>query len=140
MAKQTARRVLLVDPDERFGALFTSYLETQGWAASWRADGRMALADWREIRPEMVVTDVQGQGLDGFEFIERLRRLAPAVPVVICTRQAGVQNWSDEVFSSLGVQGVLVRPVRFGQAEWMLSQILDGPEGATDSLRFDRRG
>jgi DNA-binding response OmpR family regulator len=135
--------VLLVDPDERFGSLFRSYLEREGWDARWVADGRAALADWSEFRPQIVVAELQGDPLDGFEFIERLRRLAPSLPIVLCTRLAGVQSWSDPVFAALGVEAVLVRPVRFGQAAWTLEQVLAGVEGATASLRMplpDPRG
>jgi CheY-like chemotaxis protein len=87
-----------------------------------------------------VVAELQGDHLDGFEFIERLRGLAPALPIVLCTRLAGVQSWSDEVFAALGVQGVLVRPVRFHQAAWMLEQVLDDPQGASASLRIPSPG
>lgn len=127
----SGRRVLLVDPDEHFGLLFRSYLESAGWTASWVPDGRQALASWSELQPDLVVTDLQGDPLDGFEFVERLRRLTSGLPIVLCTRLAGVQNWSDEVFAALGIQAVLVRPVRFQQAAWMLEQILSGssPEG-----------
>ena len=144
MAKGTSRRrVLLVDPDERFGSLFRSYLEREGWDARWVGDGRAALADWPEFRPQIVVAELQGDPLDGFEFIERLRRLAPSLPIVLCTRLAGVQSWSDAVFAALGVEAVLVRPVRFGQAAWTLEQVLEGLEGGTASLRMpipDPRG
>jgi hypothetical protein len=51
-----------------------------------------------------------------------------------------VQSWSDEVFAALGVQGVLVRPVRFHQAAWMLEQVLDDPQGASASLRIPSPG
>lgn len=138
MAKpaSASRRVLLVDPDERFGSLFRSYLEREGWDARWVAGGRDALADWSAFRPQIVVAELQGDPLDGFEFIERLRRLAPALPIVLCTRLAGVQSWSDEVFAALGVEAVLVRPVRFAQAAWTLEQVLSGFEGATASLRM----
>jgi DNA-binding response OmpR family regulator len=130
------RRVLLVDPDESFGSLFRSYLERDGWDARWVPDGRDALANWSEFRPQIVVAELQGDPLDGFEFIERLRRFAPTLPIVLCTRLAGVQSWSDAVFAALGVEAVLVRPVRFGQAAWTLEQVLAGLEGGTASLRM----
>jgi len=130
------RRVLIVDPDERFGMLFRTYLERESWDARWVSGGREALADWASFRPDILVSELQGDPLDGFELIERLRRLAPGLPVVLCTRQAGVQSWSDEVFSALGVQGVLVRPIRFHQGAWMLEQVLNAPDDATASLRI----
>jgi len=128
---KSSRRVLLVDPDERFGSLFRSHLEREGWEARWVPGGREALASWTQFTPDLVVAELQGDPLDGFEFIERLRRTLPTLPIVLCTRLAGVQGWSDEVFAALGVDGVLVRPVRFGQAAWTLEQVLEGSSGAT---------
>lgn len=128
---KSSRRVLLVDPDERFGTLFKSYLEREGWEARWVSGGREALADWARFSPDLVVTELQGKPLDGFEFIERLRRTLPSLPIVLCTRLAGVQGWSDEVFAALGIEAVLVRPVRFGQATWTLEQVLEGVGGSS---------
>jgi len=130
------RSVLIVGPDERFGMLFRSYLEKNSWDARWVSDGREALANWSSFRPDILLTELNGERLDGFEFVNRLRVLAPTLPIVLCTRLAGVQGWSDEVFSALGVQGVLVRPIRFHQGAWMLDQILEGPADATESLRL----
>ena len=119
------RRVLLVDPDVNFGLLFRSYLESRGWQATWVADGREAIRDWATHQPDLVVTELQGESLDGFEFVERLHGMVPELPVVVCTRLAGVQEWSDEVFAALGVRAVLVRPMRFHQAVWVLEQLFE---------------
>ena len=116
--------VLVVDPDQQFGLLLKGYLERQGWATEWVEDGRQALSRCLKDPPRLVVAELQGGALDGFELLDELRRLAPDLPVVVCTRGAGVQSWSDEIFRELGVRAVLVRPVRFYRVGEVVGRLL----------------
>jgi len=135
-AAPTAARVLLVDPDLRFGLLLKGYLEEKGWTAEWVPDGRKALAHLANWRPDLVVTELQGEDLDGFEFLESLHRLAPPLPVVVCTRLAGAQAWTDGVLRQLGVRAVLVRPVRFPELAATLEEVLAQLTGSMPALSF----
>ncbi len=119
-------RVLVVDPDERFGKLLKGYLEGRGWQVEWVSDGRKALARWREIGPDLVVAELQGEELDGFEFIETISRMPKAPPVVVCTRLGGVSAWTDQGLDVLGVRAVLARPIRFDELGATLESILIG--------------
>ena len=94
----------------------------------WVSDGREALRDWEEIRPEVVVTELDGEGLDGFEFVASVRRRNPELPVVVCTRLAGVSQWSDEDQHALGIAAVLLRPLQFMQLHSTLNRVLSVSE------------
>ncbi len=122
-APSTAR-VLIVDPDVRFGLLLKGYLEGRGWKAEWVEDGRRALQHWDAYRPDLLITELQGRDLDGFELLETVSRLQRPPPVVICTKLAGVNSWTDGVFRSLGVCAVLVRPVRFPEVARTLEEVM----------------
>lgn len=123
-ASGAAARVLVVDPDVRFGLLLKGYLEERGWAADWVSDGRKALASWDSYNPHVVVTELQGEDLDGFEFLEALARLPWAPPVVVCTRLKGAESWSGTVVAGLGVRRVLSRPIRFPRLAEVLEQVM----------------
>lgn len=123
-AAASTARVLLVDPDVRFGLLLKGYLEERGWKAHWVPDGRKGLMDWDKYQPHIVVTELQGEDLDGFEFLDFLVRTATPPPVVVCTKLKGVQDWSDGVMRSLGVRRVLARPVRFPVVADVLEQVM----------------
>jgi CheY-like chemotaxis protein len=123
VAPATAR-VLICDPDIRFGLLLKEFLEGQGWSADWVADGRKALAQWEALLPDLVVTELQGEDLDGFEFLDAMTRIAHPPPVVVCTRLKGVQGWDQGVLRSLGVRRVLARPVRFPAVAQMLEEVM----------------
>ncbi len=117
-------RVLVVDPDIRFGLLLKGFLESHGWRADWVSDGRKALRDWDSLHPDVVVTELQGEDLDGFEFVEAVNRIDPRLPVVVCTRLAGAGQWSRDARTSLGIEAVLVRPLQFLQLHSTLEAVL----------------
>lgn len=120
----TTARVLIVDPDVRFGLLLKGFLEGRGWKAEWVEDGRRALMHWDLYRPDMLITELQGKDMDGFELLDSVSRLPDAPPVVICTRLAGVESWTDDIFRKLGVRAVLVRPVRFPEVARTLEEVM----------------
>lgn len=117
-------RVLVVDPDIRFGLLLKGFLESRGWRADWVSDGRKALRDWDSLHPDVIVSELQGEDLDGFEFVEAVNRIDPQLPVVVCTRLAGAGAWPLEVRASLGIHAVLVRPLQFLELHSTLEAVL----------------
>jgi len=117
-------RVLVVDPDIRFGLLLKGFLESRGWRAEWVSDGRKALRDWQGLRPDVVVSELQGEDLDGFEFIDAVHRVDPRMPVVVCTRLAGAAQWSPHARSAMGIEAVLVRPLQFLELHATLESVL----------------
>ena len=117
-------RVLIVDPDIRFGLLLKGYLEGRGWKAEWVEDGRQALQHWDVYRPDLLIAELQGKDLDGFELLEAVSRVEGSPPIVVCTRMAGVSGWDDSVFRQLGVRAVLVRPVRFPEVARTLEEVM----------------
>jgi DNA-binding response OmpR family regulator len=133
-ASATAARVLVVDPDLRFGLLLKGYLQERGWAAEWVPDGRKALSHWEAWHPDVLVTELQGEDLDGFEFLESLRHFQPAPPVVVCTKLAGAQAWTDGMLRQLGVRAVLVRPVRFPEVARTLEELVSRLTGTMPAL------
>ena len=117
-------RVLVVDPDIRFGLLLKGFLESRGWRAEWVSDGRKALREWGRLRPDALVCELQGEDLDGFEFIDEVHRVAPLVPVVVCTRLAGAGQLSAAARSAMGIEAVLVRPLQFLELHSTLETVL----------------
>ena len=82
--------VLIVDDHEAFRDAARSLLETEGFSVVGEAaDGRDALAAAEQLRPDVVLLDIQLPDLDGFAVAERLAAAAPALDVVlISSREA----------------------------------------------------
>jgi CheY-like chemotaxis protein len=80
-----ARTILIVDDYAPFRQMARSLLDNEGFTVVGEAEnGVAALRAAKELRPEIVLLDVQLPDFDGFEVADRLRNLDPA-PIVILT-------------------------------------------------------
>jgi DNA-binding NarL/FixJ family response regulator len=85
-----AATVLIVDDHPGFRAAARRLLELEGYVVVGEAeDGMTALAQAWELRPELILLDVQLPDIDGFEVAERLSGwdVTPAV-VLTSSREA----------------------------------------------------
>jgi DNA-binding NarL/FixJ family response regulator len=77
--------VLVVDDHEGFRTFVRTLLNADGFeVAGEAADGEQALELVDEIKPDLVLLDVQLPGIDGFEVADRLAS-APDAPLVVMT-------------------------------------------------------
>jgi DNA-binding NarL/FixJ family response regulator len=85
------RTVLIVDDHPSFRSSARLLLETEGWRVVGEAeDGAGGVAAARELKPDVVLLDVNLPDIDGFECAHRLSRngAAPAV-VLVSSRTRG---------------------------------------------------
>jgi len=84
---ERARRVLVVDDDPASLRLMEVTLETLGFSPICRTGGVLGLQAVIDLAPSAVVLDLQMPEMDGFEFLERLRRLPDHehTPVIVWT-------------------------------------------------------
>ncbi len=80
-------RLLLVDDDDRTRELLARHLQQRGVDVFAARDGREGLVMLRQLRPDLVLLDLQMPVLDGFGFLlEKSRDPAIAeVPVIVLT-------------------------------------------------------
>ena len=100
------RTVLIVDDHPSFRATARSVLEAEGFEVVGEAvDGADALTKARELRPDVVLLDVQLPDLDGFEIASRLRAngQSPAI-VLVSSRDAADYG---ELIPSCGARGFI---------------------------------
>ena len=77
--------VLLVDDDKDLLQLIAMRLTAAGYAVTAVASGEAALAALAVSRPQVVVTDLRMQGMDGMALFDAVHRDSPSLPVVILT-------------------------------------------------------
>ena len=78
-------RVLLVDDDKDLLQLIAMRLSATGYAVTAVESGEAALAALAVSRPQVVVTDLRMQGMDGMALFDAIHRDSPSLPVVILT-------------------------------------------------------
>jgi CheY-like chemotaxis protein len=79
--------VLLVEDDIDLRELMRRMLQQGGWTVIEADNGRIALDLLREHRPNLIVSDLMMPEMDGFDFIEAVRRHPSfcTIPIVVAT-------------------------------------------------------
>jgi len=85
MANENPPRVLLVDDDKDLLQLIAMRLTAAGYAVTAVESGEAALAALAVSRPQVVVTDLRMQGMDGMALFDAIHRDSPSMPVLILT-------------------------------------------------------
>jgi len=78
-------KVLLVDDDKDLLQLIAMRLTAAGYAVTAVESGQAALAALAVARPQVVVTDLRMQGMDGMALFDAIHRDSPSLPVLILT-------------------------------------------------------
>ena len=78
-------KILLVDDDRDLLQLIAMRLQASGYAVTAVESGEAALAALAVSRPQVVVTDLRMQGMDGMALFDAIHRDSPSLPVVILT-------------------------------------------------------
>jgi DNA-binding NarL/FixJ family response regulator len=107
--------LLIVDDHPGFRSLARRLLEAGGFeVVGEAADGHAAVAVARELRPDVVLLDVQLPGIDGFEVTQRLRD-GEAGPAVVLTSTRDRADYGERV-ERCGARGFVPKAELSGAA------------------------
>jgi DNA-binding NarL/FixJ family response regulator len=110
-----ARTVLIVDDHPSFRATARAVLEADGFdVVGEAADGSNGLAKARELRPDVVVLDVQLPDVDGFEVAARLRSNGSS-PAIVLVSSRDEADYGDLIPAS-GARGFVPKAELSGAA------------------------
>jgi two-component system response regulator GlrR len=113
MSEQTSGRrsprILLVDDDTDILELLSVWLKGAGYTVTTAENGQQALAQVEAVRPDLVVTDVLMEGIDGLKLLSELRRQNPVLPVIMLSGSAGIPD--AVTATKLGASAFLTKPI-----------------------------
>lgn len=120
-------KVLAIDDSRTIRSILRATLEQAGFEFACAEDGVLGVKAFGEVRPDVVITDINMPNMDGFGVIETLRGGADPthVPILVLTtesspelkaraRDAGATGWIVKPFEDTALISVLQRVV--GQA------------------------
>src|SRR5436309_15430709 len=107
-------RVLVVDDEPQSTRVLRTVLTSQGYQVRTDAEGESALDNFKEWRPELVITDLYMPHMDGVELCRRIRALS-AVPIIVLSVK-GEERTKVEALDS-GADDYVTKP--FGIDELM---------------------
>ncbi len=87
-------------------------------------DGLEALVKARELKPDLILMDVQMPGMDGLEATRQIKQALPATTIVVLT----VRDDDEKLFEALknGAQGYLLKDIRSAEMLALLRGALHG--------------
>jgi len=92
MNRSREPNILLVDDDKGLLQLIAMRLSASGYAVTAVESGEAALASLEVTRPQLVVTDLRMEGIDGLALVDAIHRKAPGIPVVILTAHGTIPD------------------------------------------------
>ncbi len=118
-------RVLLVDDEEMIVAMLKEALERMGYRVDARTDSRHALESFEKdpFAYDMVISDQTMPVLSGMELAEKMQRLRPDIPIILCT------GFSERINREMGVgagfRECIMKPVVKSELALAMRRVLD---------------
>lgn len=119
--------ILFVDDEPAIAKLGSQKLEILGYQGSIFTDPLEALDSFKS-NPEkfdLVITDMAMPKMTGDRLIEKIRRIRPDVPTVICTGYSAVLSGKEA--SEIGITAFLMKPVALKKLAIKIRELLDNP-------------
>jgi two-component system alkaline phosphatase synthesis response regulator PhoP len=102
------QKILVVDDEPQIVRVVRGYLEKAGYEVAIANNGRDALFAARDVKPDLVVLDLQMPEMDGLEFTRRVRAEQPGVAIVMLT--ARVEEMDRILGLELGADDYMTKP------------------------------
>ncbi len=134
------KKILLVDDDKLVLNSTRRYLEGQGFNVAAAGNGAEAVALARESRPDLVITDAEMKGLDGFALCKALKETEgfSGIPVII---MSGRKVSEEDILAGYnrGADDYLIKPVSFPVLLAKMKAVLRRYEGVAEKTEKIRK-
>ena len=101
-------RVLVVDDDPGLLKLMSIRMQAVGYTVETAESAEKALAKISVVRPDVVVTDLRMDGMDGLALFDAVHEINPSLPVIILTAHGTIPEAVDA--TRRGVFSFLSKP------------------------------
>ena len=132
MPKQGKASLLLVDDDPDLLRLLSIRLKANSYDVNAVESGQKALAAIAASRPDLVLTDLRMDGIDGMALFQEIQAQYPGLPVIILTAHGTIPDAVDAV--KRGVFGYLTKPYDAGELLHQIERALTLHGGATTQM------
>ena len=104
------KQILLIEDNITLAIGLETCLVANGYVVKRVMNGRDAYAACQEKLPDLIVTDIMMQHMDGLTFLQHLRQLPNGddVPVIVISGMA--DRYSINEIKALGVETILIKP------------------------------
>ena len=137
--------VLVIDDDRHMRMLIRNVLFALGVKdASDASDGKTALQEMKEFKPDLILCDLKMEPMGGMEFVRQLRKDPENpyrfVPIIMITAYAELETVANARDS--GVNEFMAKPLSASALEKRIQRVLENPRPFVEAPEFsgpDRR-
>jgi DNA-binding NtrC family response regulator len=126
-------RVLIVDDEASQRSGLAAMVSAWGMMSETASDGNEALAKLNTFQADVIITDLNMPGLDGFGFLERLRDGGDMPPTIVLTAYGNIET-AVKTVHELGAYWFLEKPLQPATLEVLLRRA-----GTHAGLRTEKR-
>ena len=109
MMENTQQRILLVDDDSDLLRLYTIRLQSAGFQVETAESAEEALAHMPVFNPDLVISDLRMEGMDGMALFDAVQKISTGLPVIIITAHGSIPEAVDATHQ--GVIAFLPKPI-----------------------------
>lgn len=124
VSKDNQPLILLVEDNEVNIVIFSEYLENRGYRVEVAQDGTKAIALIKELKPSLILMDIQMPGISGLEVTKEIRlsddKEIASIPIIALTALA--MPGDKEKCLESGVNDYLSKPVALNRLIWAIEE------------------
>jgi CheY-like chemotaxis protein len=138
MSATPGKRVLFVDDEPCMREIMGMMLNDEGYDVCTASDGLDALAQLRDMTPDLIISDLNMPRMSGLEFLSVVRRRFPSIPVIAIS---GAYQSTDEC--PAGVMADVFYPKSRCHPDELIraaSELIQNPVGRPTNYRLCHSG
>lgn len=105
------KQILTIEDDLVVRKALANFLEGVGYSVDQAETGKQGVERFKQIKPDLVITDLRLPELDGLKVLEKIRRISPDTPVI--------------VFSGMGTLADAIEALRLGASDYITKPVTD---------------
>jgi DNA-binding NtrC family response regulator len=118
---------MVIDDERIVGEMAKLSLEQEGYIVETFVNAQPALARLKEVAFDVVITDYKMKGVDGMEVLKNVRKLHPAVKVIMITAFANLDTAIEALRGE--VHDFFPKPVKLKELKASIQRALLQPQG-----------
>ena len=96
------KTILVVDDEENIRFLYKEELTDEGYEVILAGNADEALEKIGQQRPDLITVDIKMPGMDGLEFLQKLKEEEKEIPVILCSAYGSYKQdfrvWASDAY------------------------------------------
>ena len=116
--------VMVVDDSPTIRAMLVTLLSQHGLTVVEAEDGQIAKKLMKDLRPDLVITDVVMPNMNGYELCRWVKNEVPGIPVILCSTKG--EDFDRHWAMKQGGDAYIIKPFNAGEMMATIRSLLQG--------------